>query len=37
MTEENRRKLKEGTLMALSIRGAFFDAMEARADAMAPA
>jgi pyrroloquinoline quinone (PQQ) biosynthesis protein C len=37
MSEENRRKLKEGTLMALSIRGAFFDAMEARADAMAPA
>jgi len=32
--EENRRKLKEGMLMALSIRGAFFDAMEARADAM---
>jgi pyrroloquinoline quinone (PQQ) biosynthesis protein C len=37
MTEENRRKLKEGTLMALSIRASFFDAMEARADAMAPA
>jgi pyrroloquinoline quinone (PQQ) biosynthesis protein C len=35
--EENRRQLKEGMLMALSIRGAFFDAMEARADAMAPA
>lgn len=36
-SEENRRKLKEGMLMALSIRGAFFDAMEARAEAMAPA
>lgn len=35
--EDNRRELKEGMLMALSIRGAFFDAMEARADAMAAA
>jgi len=36
-SEDTRRQLKEGMLMALSIRGAFFDAMEARADAMAPA
>lgn len=36
-SEDNRRELKEGMLMALSIRGAFFDAMEARAEAMAPA
>jgi pyrroloquinoline quinone (PQQ) biosynthesis protein C len=36
-SEDNRRELKEGMLMALSIRGAFFDAMEARADAMAAA
>ncbi|MEN8216076.1 MAG: iron-containing redox enzyme family protein [Pseudomonadota bacterium] len=33
-TEDNRRSLKEGMLMALSIRGAFFDAMETRAEAM---
>lgn len=37
MNEDSRRQLKEGMLMALSIRGAFFDAMEDRADAMAPA
>jgi len=37
MNEDSRRQLKEGMLMALSIRGSFFDAMEARADAMAPA
>jgi pyrroloquinoline quinone (PQQ) biosynthesis protein C len=36
-SDDNRRKLKEGMLMALSIRGAFFDAMEARAEAMTPA
>jgi pyrroloquinoline quinone (PQQ) biosynthesis protein C len=36
-SEDARRQLKEGMLMALSIRGAFFDAMEARAEAMAPA
>lgn len=32
--EDNRRSLKKGMLMALSIRGAFFDAMEVRAEAM---
>jgi pyrroloquinoline quinone (PQQ) biosynthesis protein C len=35
--EESRRELMEGMLMALSIRGTFFDAMEARANAMATA
>lgn len=32
----NRQAIREGMLMALSIRGAFFDALEARAQAMAP-
>lgn len=32
--ETSRRNIKKGMLMALNIRGAFFDAMEARADAM---
>jgi len=36
-TEENRLRLKEGMLMALSIREAFFDSMERRADTMATA
>ena len=34
---ENRKAIKEGMLMALSIRGTFFDALEARANAMQPA
>jgi pyrroloquinoline quinone (PQQ) biosynthesis protein C len=32
-----RRQIREGMLMALSYRGAFFDALEARACAMKPA
>ena len=34
--EENRRPLREGMLMALNLRGAFFDALQSRAYAMAP-
>lgn len=34
---EHRRPLREGMLMALSLRGAFFDQLQARAQAMAPA
>lgn len=34
--EENRRPLREGMLMALSLRGAFFDQLHARARAMKP-
>ncbi len=35
--EDSRRELREGMLMALSIRGSFFDAMESRANLMIPA
>jgi pyrroloquinoline quinone (PQQ) biosynthesis protein C len=35
--EENRQPLREGMLMALSLRGAFFDQLHARALAMRPA
>lgn len=35
--EEHRRPIREGMLMALSLRGAFFDQLQARALAMAPA
>jgi pyrroloquinoline quinone (PQQ) biosynthesis protein C len=34
--EENRKPLKEGMLMALGIRGAFFDALQERALVMRP-
>ncbi|MFZ2161109.1 MAG: iron-containing redox enzyme family protein [Sideroxyarcus sp.] len=34
---ENRKPIREGMLMALSIRNAFFDALQARAMAMKPA
>ena len=33
---ENRKPIREGMLMALSIRNAFFDALQARAHAMKP-
>lgn len=33
---ENRKPIKEGMLMALSIRNSFFDALQARAHAMQP-
>lgn len=36
ISAENRRLLKEGMLMALSIRGSFFDSLQARAHAMIP-
>ena len=35
--DDNRRPIREGMLMALSIRGTFFDALQARAYAMKPA
>jgi pyrroloquinoline quinone (PQQ) biosynthesis protein C len=35
--EENRAPIREGMLMALSIRGTFFDALQVRAYAMQPA
>jgi pyrroloquinoline quinone (PQQ) biosynthesis protein C len=34
--EENRRPIREGMLMALSIRNAFFDSLQTRAYAMKP-